>query len=400
VNLLRDVFISLGLNNAWAVALAALLGLAGALMAGYFLYYCAKRVAFHLAKPAEAWQDALQEHHVSHCVAWLLAAALCYQFVLPLMVDWPLLQQGMTTLLEGLLVMSVILTISRIISTAIVVLEANKEGYTRLPFKVLGQALQIVLWSYGTVVLLSVLTERDVSTLLTSITAVGAVLVYVFRDSILGWVAGVQIAGNDLAHHGDWITMPGHGADGVVFDIALTTIKVRNWDNSISTIPSYALVSEGFCNWSGMFASGGRRIKRALAVDASTVALCDAQMLERLLGSTAVQQLNDPSAIDGSWLSGSSRVTNLSCYRRWLQAWIRQQPGIHPDMMAFVRELEPDGRGIYLEIYAFSSDTNWEPYEQLQADLYDYALAVLPEFGLRVFQEPSGADLRPCPKEI
>lgn len=402
MNNLRDYFVGLGMNNAWSVAFSVLVGVAVALLIAQLLRFASQKVVFRLVQPAEEWREALKNRHVFRGVAWALAVLLCHELVLPLLADWPVLQGRIVILFNGLLVFVAALTISYVISAAVVALEKSQAGHQRVPFKVLGQALQMVVWSYGSVVLLSVLTQRDVSSLLAGMTAVGAVLVYVFRDPILGWMAGIQIAGNDLARYGDWITVPRHGADGQVIDIALTTIKVRNWDKTISTIPSYALVSEGFNNWRGMFESGGRRIKRAVAVDANSVSLCDAAMLESIRQCQPVQALADSMASASAAAAGEEafdivadpHATNLSYYRRWLQAWICQHPKVNHKMTAMVRELQAEGRGIYVEIYAFSSDQRWEHYEHLQADICDYALAVLPEFGLRVFQEPTGEDVQ------
>lgn len=397
MNNLRDYFSGLGLDNAWSVALSVLIGVAVALLIAHLLRLVSQKLVFRIVQPADEWRDALKNRHVFRGVAWALTVLLCYGFVVPLLADWPVLQGRIVILLNGLLVFVAALTISYAISAMVVALEKSQAGHQRVPFKVMGQALQVLVWSYGSVLLLSVLTERDVSSLLAGMTAIGAVLVYVFRDPILGWMAGIQIAGNDLARYGDWITVPRHDADGQVIDIALTTIKVRNWDNSISNIPSYALVSEGFNNWRGMFESGGRRIKRALAVDANSVRLCDAVMLERIRQCQSVQALlkNMAAAGEGVFdIVADPYATILSYYRRWLQAWIFQHPKINHEMTTMVRELQAEGRGIYVEIYAFSRDQRWEHYEHLQADICDYALAVLPEFGLRVFQEPTGEDVQ------
>lgn len=220
---------------------------------------------------------------------------------------------------------------------------------------------------------------------MTGLTALGAVLVYVFRDPILGWTAGAQIAANDLARIGDWITVPEYEADGSVIEMALTTIKVRNWDKTISSIPSYSLVSEGFRNWRGMYESGGRRIKRSVSVDAGSVRFCDDALTGRLKQTGLLQPKHEPS---------DERVTNLTCFRGWLEGWLAEHPKINHEMATFVRELASDGRGIPVEIYAFSKDTRWTAYEHLQADIYDRALATLHEFDLRVFQEPTGEDVR------
>jgi len=335
-----------------------------------------------IVRPKKGWVAAFQKRRVFRGAAWVVIVMVIDSLVTPLLEPWPKTLGQAETILNGALVVAVTVAISKLIAAFVDTYEVQEGKAQRLPLKALGQALQLSLWTYASVVLLSVLSQRDVTTLLTGLTAVGAVLVYVFRDPILGWTAGVQIAANDLARIGDWITVPDHDADGWVIEIALTTIKVRNWDKTISTIPTYALVSEGFRNWRGMYESGGRRINRSVAIDANSVRPCDDALLDRLRteGLLGPEPAPEPS--------------NLACFRSWLEDWLKEHPEVNHEMTTMVRELAPEGRGIPVEIYAFSRDTSWVTYEHLQADIYDRVLAVLPRFGLRVFQEPTGLDVR------
>lgn len=381
----RDWFVRLGWTEGWAVAGAIAVLLAVAALFAEIFRAVGPALLSKIARPKRSWVAAFGKRRVFRSAAWILIIMVTDSLIMPLLESWPKTLQRTQTILDGVLVVAVTITLSGLIAAVMDVMEVQEGKTQRLPVKVLGQALQLTLWTYASVVLLSVLSGRDVTTLLTGLTAVGAVLVYVFRDPILGWTAGVQIAANDLARIGDWITVPDHDADGWVIEIALTTIKVRNWDKTISTIPTYALVSEGFRNWRGMYESGGRRIKRAVAVDANSVFECDDAMARGLREANLLRLELD---------TGNARPTNLSCFRAWLEDWLTTHPGIHREMTTMVRELAPEGRGIPVEIYAFSDGTSWVNYEHLQADIYDHVLALLPSFGLRVFQEPSGDDVR------
>ena len=317
--------------------------------------------------------------------AWVLSIIVADSLITPLLQSWPRALRLAETLLDAALAIAVTVLLSKLISAVVDALEEQDAKNQRLPVRALGQALQLTLWTYATVVFLSVMTHRDVTTLLTGLTAIGAVLVYVFRDPILGWSAGLQIAANDLVRIGDWIVIPDRDADGLVAEIALTTIKVHNWDKTISSIPTYTLVSEGFRNMRFMQESGGRRIRRSLPIDARSVRVCD----DVLLGRLEQNGLLEPG-LDAH----EPPPTNLNCFRKWLEAWMREHPEIRDDMMQLVRLLPQDGRGIPVEIYAFSSGTGLVAYEHLQADMLDRVLGVLPEFDLRLFQEPTGEDLR------
>ena len=378
----RDWFVSWGWSEVWAAVGAIAVGVVLASLLGELVRIVGKAALSRLAEPKQKWLTALERGRVLRGLGWVVVVLITETLVTPVLKPWPKADAFADTFFDAALVIAVTIAISRTISAIVTALETREGNRQRLPFKVLGQAGQIVLWSYATIVFVSVLSHRDVTTLLTGLTAVGAVLVYVFRDPILGWTAGVQIAANDLARIGDWITVPDHDADGYVIEIALTTIKVRNWDKTISTIPSYALVSTGFRNWRGMYEAGGRRIKRSVAIDASSVRACDDEFLAGL----------DSEGLRAS--TSGSEETNLSCFRHWLEGWLLEHPDLHHAMTTMVRELAPEGRGVPVEIYAFSKDTSWVPYEHLQADIYDRVLAMAPKFGLRVYQEPSGEDVR------
>ena len=242
------------------------------------------------------------------------------------------------------------------------------------------QMLKIIAICIGAIIVASIVIDKNPMKLLAGLGASAAVLMLVFKDSIMGLVAGVQLSANDMLRPGDWITMPKYDADGFVVDVTLTTVKVRNWDNTISTIPPYALVSESFQNWRGMWDSGGRRIKRSVYIDMNSVAFCSDEKRKEL--------------IEKGYLAADKgeKVVNLTVFREWLEEWIRNHPLVNDKMILLVRQLQPTPQGLPLELYFFYDGINWVPYEHLQAEVFEYVFAVLPEFGLRAFQAPAGND--------
>jgi miniconductance mechanosensitive channel len=227
----------------------------------------------------------------------------------------------------------------------------------------------------------------------------------VFKDSILGLVAGVQLTANDMVRVGDWVEMPKYNADGAVIEITLNTVKVQNWDKTITMIPSYALISDSFKNWRGMQESGGRRIKRSVYIDVTSIAFLTDEMIKKFKQihylkdyienkEREIAEFNRKNGIDESVKVNGRRMTNIGTYRAYISKYLENHPGIHKGLIMMVRQLAPGEYGLPLEIYAFTNNTQWVVYESIQADIFDHILAVAPEFGLRVFQNPSGHDLQ------
>ena len=264
---------------------------------------------------------------------------------------------------------------------------------------------KLVVWIVGGILCLAAFTGKDPSVLVAGFGALTAVIMLIFKDSILGLVASFQIFANDLVRVGDWIEMPKHGVDGDVIAVTLTTIKVQNWDRTISTIPAYGVISESFRNWRGMQDSKGRRIKRSIVIDMGSVKFCTPSLISRferfaMLGDYISQKqgevasYNQEHGIDTSELINGRRLTNLGTFRAYLVQYLRRHPGINQDMTLMVRQREPSANGLPIEIYVFSRDKVWESYEQLQSDIFDHVLAVVGEFELRIFQNPSGSDMQ------
>lgn len=282
---------------------------------------------------------------------------------------------------------------------------SKKEAFKDKPLKGFVQVLQVTVFFIGIILIISILINKSPVSLLAGLGASAAILMLVFKDTILGFVAGIQLSANDMLRAGDWITMNKYGADGTVIEVTLNAVKVRNFDNTITTIPPYALVSDAFQNWRGMSESPGRRIKRSVNIDMNSVCFCTPDMLEKFRKISLItdyiegkeQELHEYNVehhIDGSiWVNGR-RQTNLGVFRAYLVRYLRSLPDVSKELTCMVRHLQPTETGIPIELYCFSSNKAWVEYEGIQADIFDHILAVIPEFGLSVFQNVSGADLR------
>ncbi|MBE0596786.1 MAG: mechanosensitive ion channel [Desulfuromonadales bacterium] len=352
------------------------------------------------------WDNLLFKHRVIERAAHLIPA-VAFAFGLPLVFE---ARGELFTLLIRLNNIYFILIGFRVFVS---LLNAGADLYQshpkreHVPIGGFVQAIKLVGFLLCMVLILSQLADRSPLYLLSGLGALTAILILIFKDSLLGLVAGVQITTMDLVRKGDWIEMPKHGADGDVIDVSLTTVRVQNWDKTISTIPAYELVSSSFKNWRGMSESGGRRIKRALAIDVNTIRFVDPELLAqlkeiRLLRPYLEEKLREVEAHNGAHiaptelrrLANGRRLTNIGTFRAYCVAYLRNHPAIRQDMTFLVRQLAPTAEGLPLEIYVFSGDTRWDTYEGIQADIFDHLFAVLPEFGLRAFQVPTGRDMQ------
>ena len=279
------------------------------------------------------------------------------------------------------------------------------EGSKNRPIKGYIQTIQIVLISFAVIVIISIFMGRSPLFILGGLGAFAAVLMLIFRDTILGFVAGIQISFNDMVRLGDWITISKYGADGTVIDIALTTIKIQNWDKTISTIPAYSLISESFQNWRGMEESGGRRIKRSVNIDMNSIKFADKALLAKLSKiqlltdyiekkQSELEKFNASKAVDNSIVVNGRRQTNIGIFRAYLERYLKAKEEINPGMTFLVRHLQPTEKGLPIEIYVFSKIQEWDKYEAIQADIFDHILSAIPEFELAVYQNISGRDLR------
>jgi miniconductance mechanosensitive channel len=296
------------------------------------------------------------------------------------------------------------LAFSSALDAAEAIWNANPE-YRKRPIKGYLQVASILVYLLAGLLILAALMDRSPWIFVSGIGAMTAVLLLIFRDTILSLVASIQIAGNDMVNVGDWIEMPELGADGDVIEVALHTVKVQNWDKTITTIPTHRLISDSFKNWRGMSLSGGRRIKRAVNIDLQSVRFLTDEEVERFSGWSLISEYmrrkreeliaaNAAPGLNPEVPSDLRRLTNLGTFRAWVQALVRSSPKIHQSgHTLLIRQLASGPQGVPIEIYCFTNDTDWIAYEAIQSDLFDRILAMVPEFGLRVFQQPSGSDL-------
>ena len=267
----------------------------------------------------------------------------------------------------------------------------QRPGMQGKPIRGLLQTCQVILLIIGLILIVSILINKSPMLLLTGLGASAAVISFIFKDSLMGLIAGVQLSLNNMLKVGDWIEMPSRGIDGVVEEVTLTTIKIRAWNNTLQTIPPYLLISEPFDNWQAMFESGGRRIKRSLKVDISCIAFADDALIERLRSHDATRNLME--GIDTESLEGV-RLTNVDLYIRCLNRYIDCHPRVNHNMLAMVRQLQPTEWGLPIEMYFFTADVRWVPHEQLQTEIVSHVLALAPLFDIRIYQAPTTMDLR------
>ncbi|MBS1256402.1 MAG: Miniconductance mechanosensitive channel YbdG [Deltaproteobacteria bacterium] len=351
----------------------------------------------------QQWDNVLVDKHFFQRVLYFIPLILLYILTPPILVGTTMLPLSQT-LISILLLIAGMLVLDALLNS-LVVIYGNSAVAKEISITPFVQVLKLVLYFVTAILILSLLLQKTPLYLLSGLGALTAVLMFVFKDILMGFVAGIQLIANKMVAPDDWIEMPKYGADGDVIEITLTTVKVRNFDNTITTIPTYALINESFKNWRNMNLSGGRRIKRFVNIDLSSIKFCSTEMLERFnriqLISKDIQDrqqeildYNKKHNVDESTLVNGRRLTNIGVFRTYVEAYLRQHPTIHQKMTFIVRQLSPGEKGLPIEIYVFCKDTNWTAYESVQADIFDHILAVVPEFDLQVFQEPSGSDFQ------
>ncbi len=403
--MIEDLLVTRGVaeNIADEIAVVAFMALVviGALVVYWLLRNYLLRIIHKLTlKTSNQWDDALMASGVFHRFLRLIPLTF---FILSIDRAMP----GQFVMLKRIVFALIILTGTRAIEAflnTIVQVYQQSPSLRRKPIRPLIQSLIIVLYLFAAIFIISVLLNKSPWNLFGLLGGLTAVTMLVFKDTILGFVAGIQLSANNMVHEGDWIEMPKFGADGDVIEVTVNTVKVRNWDKTISTIPTYALISDSFKNWRGMSESGGRRIKRSINIDMTSVQFADEALLERFrktdLLKDYVQKRQEEIDTDNAerkidlsaTVINGRRQTNLGIFRAYLVAYLHDNPKIHTGMTFLVRHLQPTPTGLPIEVYVFSSDQNWANYEGIQADIFDHILAALPEFDLRVYQQPSGSD--------
>lgn len=350
------------------------------------------------------WDDTLADHHVFRHLA-SAAPVLVIYFGIYLVPDViPRLEDLIQRIALAVLTIMLLVAANSFLTAVNAIYTTEYEHARSRPIKGYLQIISIIVWFAAGITVLSLLMGRSPVFFLSGLGALMAVLLLVFRTTILSLVASIQIATNDMVRVGDWIEMPQFGADGDVMDIALHTVKVQNWDKTITTIPTYKLVEESFRNWRGMSDSGGRRIKRALHIDLNSIRFLTEEESEKIgqlelladYMADKQQQIADYKGMRLDRAEGQEPtrrgLTNIGTFRAYVLAYLRAHPGVHQEMTLLVRQLSPGSDGLPLEIYCFAKNTQWVAYEDLQADLFDHFFAIAPEFGLSIFQHPAGSD--------
>ncbi|NOR18949.1 MAG: mechanosensitive ion channel [Xanthomonadales bacterium] len=409
MELLNSWLLNQGISENLAYYLVRFIAVAVMLLLSVIANFVAKRyilagLNYIISKSSSKWDDMIVRQRTLTRLRHLAPALVIY-------VLSPIALEGFDSVIEFIMSATLIymifilmLVFDSLLNTAEHIYQ-NYRASKQIPIKGFVQVLKIGLYFLSAIFIIAILLNKTPIYLLSGVGALAAVMMLVFRDSILGFVAGIQLAANRMVSVGDWIEMPKYGADGDVLEVALTTVKVQNWDKTITTIPTYALISESFKNWQGMTESGGRRIKRAINIDISAVRFCDEEMLERFAKIQYISEyietkkieladFNQATNVDNASLANGRRMTNIGTFRAYVQAYLRNHPQIHQQMTFLVRQLPPTEHGVPIEIYVFSKDQVWANYEAIQADIFDHVMAVVPEFDLRVFQNPSGADFR------
>ena len=347
------------------------------------------------------WDDMLLERKVFHKLSHIVPAIIIYFFA-------SALPESFQDLIKRVAVTYLIIMGLVIISTALNAMNdiyQNYEVSRTKPIKGYIQVVKIIIITIGIIMVIANLIGKSPLLLLSGIGALSAVFMLVFKDSLLGLVAGIQLSTNDMVQVGDWIEMPKYGADGDIIDISLNTVKVQNFDKTITMIPSYALISDSFINWRGMQNSGGRRIKRSLFIDKNSISFCTEEMINAFKDihylsdyityrEKEIAEYNTRNKINQSNRVNGRALTNIGVFRAYISNYLKQHPGIHQEMTLMVRQLAPTEHGLPIEIYAFTNDIQWAVYETVQADIFDHLFAVAPEFGIQLFQNPTGNDFK------
>jgi miniconductance mechanosensitive channel len=357
-----------------------------------------------VAKTKATWDDILFDEKVMTKLCHVVAPVLIY-FLFP--IAFPKNSELYTLILKVSETYIIAVTMGFVVTlcTAVYFVYNENEKYHDRPLKGLLQTAQVIVFFVGGILLISVLFDKSPASLFAGLGASAAILLFVFKDSIMGFISGIQLSANNMLRPGDWITMPKYNADGIVLEVTLNTVKVRNWDNTITTLPPYALVSDSFQNWRGMHESGGRRVKRSINIDMNSVKFCTPEMLDKFRKIALLKDYiddtenklmayNQECGVDDSILVNGRRQTNLGVFRAYLERYLRSLTSVNQEMTLMVRHLQPTEKGIPLELYFFTISKILIEYEELQADVIDHVLAVIPEFGLAVYQSPTGADFR------
>ena len=400
-HILYPIFRKWGMGTGFASYISLIINITVLCFLAYAIYVVFRLILVTVMvliaqKTKTKFDDLLVTNKTAKYIAHLIPFLFIYKSV-PIILDRYEYWEGVFGKFVGIYIVMLILWIVRTVFNALRDYLKLKPRYSDKPIDSFIQVIMIVLWAVGIAIIMSRLFDINQKELLTILGAVSAVIILIFRDTILGFVSSVQVSINDMVRIGDWITMDRFGADGDVIEINLATVKVRNFDNTTTTIPTYSLSSDSFQNWRGMLNSDGRRIKRHILIKASSIRFLEEQELDNLkkihlisdyisLRKVDIDDYNSQNNIDKSLPINGRNMTNLGLFRKYITEYLQNYPGINKDMLMICRQLQSTSHGIPLEVYAFSKDKRFENYEFLMSDIFDHIIASVGYFDLEIFE--------------
>ncbi len=405
VEIISQYLVSYGMNEELSVYISNFFAAVIIILISALAYLVARKIVLRvlrsfISKSRSRWGEILLKNSVFERITSIVPAFVIHSFapVFPSFQDW------IQRIAFCYIVLAVLLALDKLLDSVDDIYK-NYEVSKMRPIKGYLQVVKIGAFAIGIIIIISALMDRSPLLLISGIGAATAVLLLVFQNSILGFVAGLQLSANNMVQLDDWIEMPQYRADGEVIEISLHTVKVQNWDRTITTIPTNALVSESFKNWKGMEESGGRRIKRAINLDMTSIKFCDEEMLDRYKEIQYIKDYienkekeigtyNQNNDIDSANMANGRHLTNIGTFRAYIVNYLKNHPKVHKGMTRMVRQLDPTEKGLPIEVYVFLNETEWVSYEAIQADIFDHIMAVIPEFDLRIFQSPGWYDMR------
>lgn len=409
MSILTEFFTDYPFLHGYEGLVAIISALAGICLLAFVANFVARNIIVrfirHLVSRTKSERDdILVKRKVFDRLSQIAPAIVIYALAPLALNDYPIVSNLVTTLSLIYMVVISVLFFDALINAGLEIYGTYRIS-NDIPITSFAQVAKLIIYFLATITVLSLILGESPLTFIAGLGALTAVLMLVFKDPILGFVAGIQLSANRMVAPGDWIEMPKFGVDGDVLEIGLTTVKIRNFDKTITTIPTQALISDSFKNWRGMQETGGRRIKRSIFIDVSTVKFCDEDMIQRYAKiqyiseyiktkQSELSKFNQEANVDLTALANGRRMTNVGTFRAYIEAYLENHPKISKSLTLLIRQLQPTENGLPLEIYVFSLDTNWINYEKIQADIFDHIFAAAPEFDLKIFQNPTGSDFR------
>lgn len=408
VDFTEKVLKNINLSGEYLTMTRTLVIFIGAVLVGVVLWWATRKILITIIhkladKSKTLWDDYLVENRFFAVIANLVPLLFIDAFTRTVFVDYPRIASFVIKASDVVIVFVILLAILRFLTTFEQVL-SQKDRFKDKPIQSYFQLIKIILTGFMIILGLSIATGQSPIYFLTSLGAMTAIILLIFKDTILGFVGSIQLAANDMVRIGDWITMEKFGADGDVIEITLATVKVQNFDKTITTIPTYSFISDSFKNWRGMEQSDGRRLKRALNIEINSIQFCTPELLERLSKidflndhiakkEVDINKFNDDNNISKDYLLNGRNQTNVGLFRHYITEYLRQHPLINSEMTLMVRQLAPTSMGVPIEVYCFTKNKDWVIYEGVVADVFDHLFAAASYFDLIVFERPSGKDL-------